>query len=184
MKRLSISPRTVSSFFAVSLCFLSLLFFAQAAVACPTGVAGKADPGSTVCAESSSGILYCVQTDSSGDFFIGGGSVPPSTGGCLPLTGSYWFYQTNCYDDGMSVNYGKSKTIRAKDIYLWLMVHTSKDPQACADFVRGVKDQVKQLNASKEEKKNKKKEEEASAPLEKTEQVASQIVSGITKGSA
>ncbi len=104
MKRLSISPRTVSSFFAVSLCFLSLLLFAQAAVACPTGVAGKADPGSTVCAESTSGVLYCVQTNSAGDFFIGGGAVAPSTGGCLPLTGSYWFYQLNCYDDGMSVN--------------------------------------------------------------------------------
>lgn len=99
MKRLSIS-----SLMTVSSTFLLLLLFAQSAVACPTGVAGKADPGSTVCAESSSGVLYCVLTDNAGDFFIGGGAVAPSTGGCLPVSGSYWFHQLNCYDDGMSVN--------------------------------------------------------------------------------
>ena len=107
MKQRSISPRTMpslSSLFAVSLCFFCVLLFAQAALACPTGVSGNADPGATVCAESTSGVLYCDQADAGGDFHIGGGAVAPSTGGCLPLTGSYWFYQTNCYDDGMSVN--------------------------------------------------------------------------------
>lgn len=99
MKRLS-----VSSLILAPLTFLFLMLMAPSAWACPTGVGGKADPGSTVCAKSDSGTLYCGQTDAAGDFFIAGGAVAPSTGGCLPLRGSFWFYQLNCYDDGMSVN--------------------------------------------------------------------------------
>ena len=85
--------------------FLSLSIWTPSADACPTGIAGISDANSTVCAESTStGTLYCRQADANGDFFIYGGVVPPSTGGCLPLSGEYWFYNVDCYDDGMSVN--------------------------------------------------------------------------------
>ena len=86
------------------LAVLAALWTSPIASACPTGVGGVAAPGSTVCAESSSGTLYCDTADAAGDFWIAGGAVPPSTGGCLPTHGTYWFYQTDCYDDGMSVN--------------------------------------------------------------------------------
>lgn len=78
--------------------------FASASSACPVGVAGVATPNSTVCAESSSGTLYCDTADANGDFWIIGGAVPPSTGGCLPTSGTFWFYEVDCYDDGMSLN--------------------------------------------------------------------------------
>lgn len=88
------------------LSWTALLFTVDVASACPTGVAGVAEPNSTVCAEAADGTLYCHQADAAGDFFIYAGAVPPSTGGCLPTGGTYWFYQVGCYDDGMSVNRG------------------------------------------------------------------------------
>lgn len=86
------------------LVFALSMMLAHQAQACPTAVSGIATPNSTVCAESSTGILYCNTADATGNFAIGGGAVPPSTGGCLPTSGTFFFYQLNCHDDGMSVN--------------------------------------------------------------------------------
>lgn len=94
---------TVKRNWIVSFVFVIAMFCAQAAMACPSGVSGIAGPNKTVCAEAASGELYCNVADSSGNFYVPGSVVPPSTGGCLPFD-SYWFYQLECYGDGMRVN--------------------------------------------------------------------------------
>ncbi|MEM6795416.1 MAG: hypothetical protein AAF725_15670 [Acidobacteriota bacterium] len=104
MKRTNFQFASASSRLAIPLFLFLLLALAQSAAACPTGVAGKADPGATVCAESSSGLLYCRQANADGDFFLSSGADAPSTGGCLPSSDTHSFYQTSCPNDGMTVN--------------------------------------------------------------------------------
>ena len=80
--------------------FAAPLLAASAPRACPTGVAGIADPGALVCAESlhepSGQNLYCDYADAAGRFRITGPVVPPSTGpSCLP-GGEFHFYEPAC----------------------------------------------------------------------------------------
>lgn len=79
---------------------------ASVSEACPIGVSGVADPGATVCAQPvGSSALYCDVADASGNFYITGGVVPPSTsGGCLPAWGEMVFFEVGCPQDGVQID--------------------------------------------------------------------------------
>jgi hypothetical protein len=79
---------------------------ASTSEACPNGVIGIADPGSTVCAEDlATSVLYCDVADAAGNFNIIGGVVPPSTSfSCLPTSGQFNFYEIGCEKEAIVVD--------------------------------------------------------------------------------
>ncbi|MEK7833523.1 MAG: LamG domain-containing protein, partial [Acidobacteriota bacterium] len=85
----------------------ALLAFAAYTVAqaCPKGVSGLSNPGSTVCAKDANGKLWCTKTDASGHFYLIGGGPPPSTDtSCLPINGQLTFYNIDCPQNGIWVD--------------------------------------------------------------------------------
>jgi len=75
------------------------------ASACPIGISGLSNPNSTVCAKDVNGKLWCTKADASGNFYIIGGGVAPSTDtSCLPTMGTFMVYNIDCPPNGMSVD--------------------------------------------------------------------------------
>lgn len=105
MRPFSLPPAVRLRCLARVLVFLASVCLTQDAFACSNAVHGISNPGSTVCARDANGTTWCGVANASGNFNIAGYAGPPSTGtGCLPTTGTLFFYNVACPPNGKPVD--------------------------------------------------------------------------------
>lgn len=82
---------------------------ATATVACPTGIVGRAQVGSVVCAQYTDNKMWCARANSKGQFQIAYADKTLSTGtGCLPANGKFYVFAQACPSKGQTINHNQS----------------------------------------------------------------------------